>query len=166
MRRKAKSARSQAPDQEAARQKCLRLLGLRARSAGELRDRLKSAGFDQEVIAVVLSDLASAGLVDDEEFARSWVASRLAAGSAGRRKLRWELRRKGISEDLIRCVVDQEIDDDVELQLATQLARRRLRGLPPEEKTLVRLRRALLGRGFGFGTVETVLRHLARQMEH
>lgn len=165
-RRRAKPARAQARDQEAARQKCLRLLGLRARSTAELVERLRSAGFVEEIIAAVLSELESARLVDDEEFARSWVASRQASGGAGRRKLRWELRRKGISEDLIRQVVDQEIDDDAELQLATELAQRRLRGLPAEEKTLARLRRALVGRGFGFDTVDTVLRRIAKQMEH
>ncbi len=153
-------------DQEAARHKCLRLLGLRARSAAELKARLRREAFPEEVIAAVLSDLESASLVNDEEFARTWVASRQAAGGAGRRKLRWELRRKGISEDLIRQVLDAGTDDEAELRLAAQLAQRRLQGQPPEPKTLARLRRLLLGRGFGFDTVEAVLRHIAAEMEH
>jgi len=166
MTRKTSATRPPAHDAEAARQKCLHLLRLRARSAAELRERLTAAGFPQQVIGGVLADLESARLVDDKEFARSWVASRQAAGGAARRKLRWELRRKGISENLIREVVDAEIDDEAELRSATQLAQRRLRGQAPTPQNLSRLRRLLLGRGFGFDTVEAVLRHIAKEMEH
>jgi len=166
MTRKTSPTRPPAHDEEAARQKCLRLLALRARSAAELSDRLKKAAFAERVIAAVLADLQRARLVDDKEFARSWVASRQAAGGAGRRKLRWELRRKGISENLIREVLDADFDDHTELQLASQLAQRRLRAEPLGPKTLPRLRRLLLGRGFGFDTVEAVLRHITKDMEH
>jgi len=166
MRSKASAARREPQDEQAAREKCLRLLGLRARSAAELRDRLKGEGFAQETIASVMRDLESAKLVDDEEFARSWVASRQAALAAGRRRLRWELRRKGVSEELIRRVVDEGVDDETELRLATELARRRLREgeLPVEGKALGRLRRLLAARGFESDTVDTVLRRVGEEI--
>lgn len=164
MRRKASAARRQGA--EAAREKCLRLLSLRARSAEELRDRLKRAGFPEEVTESVLSDLERANLVDDEDFARSWVASRQASGGTGRQKLRWELRRKGISQEIIAEVVDGEIDDETEERQALALARRRLRGQPDEREARARLRRLLLGRGFEFGTVDYVLRRISTEEEH
>ena len=165
MRRKASASRREARDEEAARDRCLRLLGLRARSSEELRERLTRAGFANEVIEVVLSGLERAGLVNDEEFARSWVASRQASGESGRRKLRWELRRKGICEDLIRRVVDQEIDDETEMRQAMALAQRRLKGQPVEPKALPRLRRLLLRRGFGFDAVDSVLQSIVGEAE-
>jgi regulatory protein len=146
--------------QEAAREKCLRLLARRARSAAELRQRLSGVGFEREVIARVLADLDAAGLVDDAEFARAWVASRRAAGGAGREKLRWELRRKGIAEDLIAPAVEEGTSDEMEIAQALALARRRLREEPLDRKSLARLRRLLLGRGFGFDTVDTVMRRI------
>lgn len=151
-------------DAEAARERCLRLLEKRPRSAAELRQRLESEGFEREVIEEVLFRLEQADLVDDEEFARQWVAHRMASG-AGRHRLRWELRRKGIEEELIRRSVDEQIDDDTELEQGLMLARRRLRGGRAEATTLLRLRRFLLGRGYGFDTVECVMRRLASQ-EH
>ena len=153
-------------DEQAARDKCLRLLTLRLRSAAELRTRLSDSGFEEEVIAPVLAQLTRSGLVDDEEFARAWVANRQASGGAGRQKLRWELRRKGISKDLIRRVVDEGIADETETQQALSLARKRLKGDLTEAKTLARLRRLLLGRGFGFETVDSVLQQLTTEAEH
>ena len=152
------------PVEEAAREKCLRLLERRARSAAELRQRLKEAGFEQNTIDSVLGNLERAGLVYDAEFARAWVASRAASGAAGRHKLRWELRRKGIAEELVRQSVDEAVDDATELKQALDLARRRLRGQTADVPALVRLRRLLLGRGYGFGTVEEVVRQLSSQV--
>ena len=149
--------------EEAAREKCLRLLTRRARSAEELRQRLRPAGFEQNTIETVLADLERAGLVDDAEFARLWVADRKRSGQAGRHRLRWELRRKGISDDLIRESVDEAIDDASEVAAALAVARRRLGEQPAEAEALLRLRRFLLGRGYGYSTVETVLRQISSQ---
>jgi len=159
---RAKSSRSGPLDEESAREKCLRLLGTRARAAAELRQRLRTIGFEQNVIESVLADLERAGLVDDEEFARLWVEQRTAAG-AGRHRLRWELRRKGVQEDLIRRAVDEAIGEEMELEQAVALAQRRLRGQSPDAPGLLRLRRYLLGRGYGSGIVERVMRRLASQ---
>ncbi len=148
---------------EAAREACLRLLERRARSAAELRQRLRRTGFEQDIIETVLANLAQAGLVDDAEFARQWVAERIAAGAGGRQKLRWELRRKGIDEDLVRQAVDLTIDDATELEQALDLARRRLRGQPADLPGLLRLKRLLASRGYGYTTVETVIRRLSSE---
>jgi regulatory protein len=154
---------SRPEDEQAARDTCLRLLSRRARSAGELRERLRTGGFSTDVAEGVLSNLEDAGLIDDEEFARSWVAGRKAAGGASRRRIAWELRRKGVDRDLIERVLREEMDDRTELGQAAQLARKKLRGQPVDGKELSRLRRHLLGRGFGFDTVDRVLQAVARE---
>jgi len=163
MRRKRRPADPE--DAHAARERCLRLLSLRSRSTAELRERLARAGYGEGVTEQVLADLSEAGLLDDEEFARAWVASRQVAGGAGRQKLRWELRRKGVSQDVIRREVDEAITDEMELEQGLRLARRRMAGRPAEAEALRRVRRLLLGRGFGFDTVEQVLRRLTREAE-
>jgi len=153
-------------DEQAAREKCLRLLAIRARSAAELRDGMRGVGFGEGVMEAVLLGLERAGLVDDEEFARSWVASRQPSGRSGRRKLRWELRSKGLSEDAIRRAVDEGIDDEMEVRAAMEVVRRRLRGRRAAEQDTARLRRLLVGRGFEFETVSTVLGRMAEEEEH
>jgi regulatory protein len=153
-------------DADAAREKCLRLLSLRARSVGELQDRLKRAGFALNVVESVISDLVDAGLVDDAEFVRSWIASRQAAGGVGRRKLRWELRRKGVSEELLEEAVSKTVSDETEVEQALTLARKRLTGEGTDARRLARLRRLLLSRGFGFDTVDYVMRRVSTEVEH
>lgn len=152
-------------DAEAAREKCLRLLSRRARSEAELRDRLREAGCAEPVAEQVLAGLKEAGLIDDEEFARAWVASRKARGGSGRRKLSWELLRKGVSRELIERVLAEEIDDETERRQAAALAQRRLRGRA-KAQDMTRLRRYLLGRGYGFETVDTVLDSMRQEEEH
>jgi regulatory protein len=160
MRRKA----SPAPDDpEAARESCLCLLTLHARSAAELRDRLRRAGFADDVVEKVVADLAGAGLVDDLEFARSWVAGRQATGGIGKQKLRWELRRKGVASELIERVIEEAIHEDTEIEQALLLARKRLGG--SDAKDLARVRRLLVGRGFGFDIVDAVMRRVSSDGE-
>ncbi len=154
---------SRPDDEQAARDTCLRFLSRRARSAGELRERLRTGGFRADVAEGVLSDLQDAGLIDDEEFARSWVAGRKASGGASRRRIAWELRRKGVDRDLVERVLREEMDDRTELGQAAQLARKKLRGQRVDGKELSRLRRHLLDRGFGFDTVDRVLQAVARE---
>lgn len=152
-------------DEHGAREKCMRLLALRPRSAVELRQRLRQDGYNAGVTETVLAALQEVGLVDDREFARSWIASRMAGGGASRRKLAWELRRKGIPEALIRELVTDGIDDETETEQARQLARRRS---PPEaadqradQRAYQRLRDLLLRRGFEHETVRGVMRELS-----
>ena len=64
-------------DREKAREAALRLLAVRARSEGELDDRLKRKGFDERTSAEVVAALKRVGLVDDEDFARAWVDEKL-----------------------------------------------------------------------------------------
>ena len=125
----------------------------------ELRERLARAGFEARVAAGALAGLAEAGLIDDEEFARSWIASRKAAG-IGRRKLAAELGRKGIDRSMAERLMAEQVDDEVERRQAEAVARRRL-GAEWDAKTLARVRRLLLSRGYGFGTVDDVLQAIA-----
>ncbi len=149
---------------EAARERCLRLLSTRARSEAELRSRLRRAGFSPQVAEAALERLRGAGLVDDAEFARAWVEARRAAGGSGPAKLRWELRRKGVAEELIRRFVDEARDEQAELADALALARRRMAHGPADTAALGRLRRLLLRRGYGDETVESVMsRYLSEE---
>jgi len=163
MRRRSNREASRPDDEQAARDTCLRLLARRARSAGELRERLRTGGFDTEVAESVLSALTEAGLVDDEEFARSWIAARKAAGGASRRRIAWELGRKGVDRKLVERVLQEELNDRTELCQAEQLALKKLRRRRPDGKELSRVRRHLLGRGFGFDTVASALKAVVRE---
>jgi regulatory protein len=160
MRRKSSQNKGRPLDEAAARERCLRLLSVRARSGAELRERLLQVGFSRSVIGRVLAGLAEAGLVDDEEFARSWIAGRKVTG-IGRRRLRAELARKGIERGMIERLIAEQVDDETERGQVETLARRRLARSSVDARTLARLRRFLIGRGYGFEMVDDALRTIA-----
>jgi regulatory protein len=163
MRRKSSERRERPLDESAAREKSLRLLSVRARSIAELRERLVRDGFEGSIVSGLLASLADVGLLDDEEFARSWITSRKATG-VGRRRLAAELGRKGIARSITERLIAEHVDDEGERRQAEAIARKRL-GVQWDAKKLARVRRLLISRGYGFGTVDDVLQAIAAEQE-
>ncbi len=140
---------------EAAYQKALGFLDYRPRSSTEVRKNLEKHGYETEVIELVLERLGRSGLVNDDQFAQTWVDNRSEFRPRGRRMLSMELRQKGLDDEAIEAALSG-LD---EVELATQAARkyqRKLQGLPKPE-----FRRKLAGflarRGFGYDAIEPVL---------
>jgi SOS response regulatory protein OraA/RecX len=82
-----------------------RLLEGRARSVAEVRRRLTGSGFRPELVEGVIERLLDLGLLDDEAFARAWLASRDRAHPRGERALRSELLAKGIAQSTIAVLL-------------------------------------------------------------
>ncbi|MFH0915589.1 MAG: regulatory protein RecX [bacterium] len=90
-----------------ARSRALRLLAARDRSRGEVESRLRKSGFDPEVIADTVTWLEGLGYLDDGRFAATYAAERLRAGW-GERRVRAELRRKGVDRILVERSLEAE----------------------------------------------------------
>ncbi|MDQ4127539.1 MAG: recombination regulator RecX [Actinomycetota bacterium] len=102
------------------------LLGYRARSEGELGQRLGGYGYLDETISGVILRLRELGYLDDEEFAR--LKAREKARRYGPRRVSAELRQGGVDEDLARSVVEEEFAGREELGEARSAAARRYNG--------------------------------------
>ena len=147
------------------REAALRLLRYRLRSHAELVARLRRRGFTANVIADVIADLTSQGLVDDARFARVWAENRMSAGQSGPHRVRAELRIKGVPPALIKETVKAIFGADREAELAATVAERhmrRMRGLPTEVR-LRRLAGLLRRRGFSGSAIAPLLRRQARE---
>jgi regulatory protein len=98
-----------------------------------MESRLRSAGFDAEMVAEELVRLQDVGLLDDERYAQEFAEQALGRRLSGRRAVASSLAAKGVSRPLIeRALQDVEGDEDAR---AAELARSRasrLRGLAPE----------------------------------
>jgi regulatory protein len=91
-----------------ARQVGLTYLSGRARTVREVRDKLQGKEFAAGVIDQAIEDLKRLALLDDREFARRWIESRIAGQrAAGARKFTQDLRRKGIAAELIAEVLEE-----------------------------------------------------------
>jgi regulatory protein len=106
--------------------RALNLLGYRARSEAEVRDRLRRYGYVEETIEVVVDRLRELGYLDDAEFARS--KAREKARRYGPRRVSVELKKSGVGEALAREVVQEEFAGRSEVGEARYAAARRYNG--------------------------------------
>jgi regulatory protein len=106
--------------------RALNLLGFRARSEAEIRERLARYGFVGETIDAVVVRLEELGYLDDAEFARA--KAREKARRYGPRRVSVELKKSGIGEALAREVVQQEFAGRSEVGEARSAAARRYNG--------------------------------------
>ena len=133
------------------------LLKYRLRSETELRSRLKRKKFPDDITESAVCFLKNKSFINDRDFARLWFESRLKR-SCGARRIKQELKLKGISEDLIQETLGSlENYDEEEVVLA--LAKKRLKVLKgiAQDKKRQRLYGFLLRRGFSPDTVIEVL---------
>ena len=112
-----------------------------------------------EVAAAVLDRFEAAGLINDEDFARSWVQSRQRSKGLSSRVLAMELRRKGIDDEISKEVL-AELDPEAERQSAHLLVQRKLRSMSSlDETTKIRRLTGLLARkGYSPGVAFEVVR--------
>lgn len=143
---------SEASREEQARDLCLRLLTVRARTRAELAGQLAKRGYPDDVSDRVLDRLEQVGLVDDADFAEQWVRSRRANAGKGRRALIAELRTKGVDNDIIEATLAAD-EPGAERARAERLVADKLRREKLADGDDAKLARRLVGmlarRGYG-----------------
>ena len=123
----------------------LRALSHRDLSAADLEHRLEAKGFDDSERADALATLQRTGLQNDRRFAESR-AEALASRGAGDARVRYELTRAGVDEEL---VADAIALLEPEPERAQRIAERR--GYGPKTA------RYLSGKGFSEDSIGAVV---------
>ncbi|HET9232893.1 MAG TPA: regulatory protein RecX, partial [Candidatus Eisenbacteria bacterium] len=147
------------PPEERARQLCLGALERRMRSRKQLAQLLQRKRIPSEISVAVLDRLQEVGLINDEAYARAFVASRQRTRPRGNRGLSSELWAKGIAPDVIHRVLDEseEVEDPVATaRRALEPKLRQLAGKPVDERKR-KAEQFLLRRGFSYEVIRTVL---------
>jgi len=142
----------------------LGLLEVRARAKREIETRLAQKGIEEGIIAEVIANLVRLELINDAQFAASWVEAKTRVGGnrpVGRRRLSSELYAKGVAKEQIADAVDVVTNAD-ELALARAAASKKVRTVPSDRDALQKERQKLMGflqrRGFGWEVVKQVTR--------
>jgi regulatory protein len=139
----------------------------RSRSAEEIRERLAGGRVPEPVIRAVITDLSEERLLDDLTFARSWIARRTSRHPSGVRRIRWELRQKGVAPAVIDRAFRESVGEEGDVAQAEEATARalvqgrlqRYRRLAPDRRAR-RIAALLQRRGFAAGTIARVLRTL------
>jgi len=82
------------------------LLGIRARTTHDLRARLVTLGYPPGLVDVTIERLLTLGYLDDDAYARAWVAGRDRSRPRGAGALRRELLRKGLGRELVDATLE------------------------------------------------------------
>lgn len=95
------------------------MLARRPCSKGEISQNLNQHHYTVEVIELVIYKLEKEKLLDDQDFSELWVQNRI--GKYGARRIRQELRHKGVPEETADDVLSR-ISDEQQLEIATAFA--------------------------------------------
>jgi regulatory protein len=133
----------------------MRLLAYRPRSENEMRTALQRKGVKAPLMAETMTRLKETRLLDDAEFARSYVDQRDRTSPRSRRLLRAELRSKGVTSEEPLAEVDEA---DSAYRAAAKRARTIATLAYPDFQR--RLGDFLLRRGFGYDTSRETVKRL------
>ncbi len=140
---------------ERAYERALNFLSYRPRSEEEVRRNLRQKDVNEEVIEVAIERLTRTGLLDDEEFARYWVDNRARFNPRGLRGLRYELRRKGVSHNIIDDALTAFDVQAAAREVAEAGARRLSQEDPPDFRR--KLKAYMARRGFSYQLIKPLV---------
>ncbi len=142
---------------EFARRIALNQLETRARSADELRRAMAKKRVPDDIIEELLGRLERVGLVDDAAFATALVNTRTKVARRGARRIRAELREKGVPDELAEEALST-VDPADEMAAAREFAAKKVRSMAALDPAVARRRLygALARRGFGSDVVRAV----------
>ncbi|MDO9467172.1 MAG: recombination regulator RecX [Thiobacillus sp.] len=143
-----------APQPADLRARALALLARREHSRAELTRKLERAGFAHEDIAALLDEFETKNWLSDRRFAESYVADHRAR--AGSIKLAYDLRQRGVGEDIIEAVLGENRDS--ELERAREVWKKKFGAPPVDASEKAKQMRFLQGRGFTQEIIQKTLR--------
>lgn len=139
---------------DALKARALRLLSGREHSRAELARKLGSEA-NQDELDALLDRLESLDLLSDARFAESYVRSRQAR--IGNRRLRMELRQKGVADDLIDSALNEGVDTD-DAARAREVWEKKFGRQPADAREWARQARFLQSRGFAADVIHQILK--------
>ncbi len=141
--------------------KALELLGRRPHFRAQLERKLRDRGYDDGEVADTVARLAAAGYLDDERLAREFAAARAGRAGEGVRRVRAELRRRGVAgETAARALAETLPDDDAPAAAAAAAKWRRAHRMEAAA-----LARHLDRKGFSRRAILRVLREMGESAE-
>ena len=143
-------------EEEMAFQRALRYIQFRERSETEVVRYLQKFNVSADIITKVLDHLRYLELINDDKFAEHWAENRNAFRPRSRRVLTMELRKKGISEEVIAQVM-QSMPSEEELAYQSAMKQARRYHDLPRQEFHHKLSNYLSRRGFSYEVISPVI---------
>lgn len=132
------------------------------RTEAELRrlmhQRVEPGGNAAAILDAVVKRLREHGYLDDAAYAETYARLRHENEKFGARRVRQDLRQKGLNSELVKQTIDARYGTSNEEALArAHLERKRIKK-PENEKETARVMRRLVTAGFSTPTIYKILR--------
>lgn len=139
----------------------LKYIGLRMRSVKEIERYLSKKGLSAVTIDRVIQYCKDNKYINDTEFAKTFARDKINLNKIGPLKIRSMLREKGISNQTIDEVFEELVDNDEQIEMATELGQKKLKSIAQKEKSKEKIYRFLRQRGFSNYVIVEALRKLS-----
>lgn len=144
-----------ANDTRRARERALYLLDARDYSYTELFKKLE-VNYDEDICYEVLNSLAELGVVDDRRYAQRLGEYLIEKKRFGRYRAAMEMKRRGLSKDLISETLDK-YDEDSVVRLY-ELVKEKYEQYLTDQKGVNRVKNALVRKGFSYDDINAVIK--------
>jgi len=145
-----------------------RLLSYRWYTKKEIETKLIQKGYSKEMVQVVISELEEMRYLDDQRFTMNWIEGRAQRKLLGKKRLKQELKDKGIEERIILQKLEDFFSAGKDLELALLAARKKAslsRDLD-KDKLKRRLADFLQRRGFDYQIIKKVITILEEEVNN
>ena len=144
----------------------LAFLSNRPRSINEVVEKLKKKKVVNDVIDRVVSELKRCGYLNDEDFSRRWIEGHLQR-AGGPKKIAHDLRKRGISEDIINAILIEYAPQLNSRERAIELLRKQMWRYKSLDlhKARVRMYGFLARRGYGANTIIDIVDMFCKELE-
>lgn len=145
-----------------AKQKSIRMLAAKDQSEFEIRSKLLKQGFDSEIAEIAIMQLKSMGYINDMLYTRKYISDRLKLKPKSKKALFYELKNKGIDDNIIEEALNEtEVDEE---QLAFRLAKKKYGKYNVNESEIQRRIVSFLShRGFSYETAAEIIEQLKEE---
>lgn len=149
-----------------AKQTAYNYIAYKPRTESQVRTKLKEKSFPKEAIDKSIEFLYEFKYLDDEKYALDFVRNYLNLKGAGKIKLAVELKKRGISQELINNAIQTHFPEDAAV-LAMDTANAYLKKISYKtmDKQKNSLRNFLLRQGFEYNTINTTMNELFENNE-
>lgn len=147
---------SAANDYRRARERALYLLDARDYSFVELYRKLEK-NYDEDICLRVCKNMAELRLINDRRYAESLTRQLFEVKRVGMFKAKQELKRRGLSDNIIEEAVEPYADEEESFSRLEELVERKYERYLTDEKGVKKVKNALLRQGYRYAEINAVL---------
>ncbi len=149
-------------EKDGALDKALTHLSATRKTERQIGDFLRKKGYLEGVIDYVVDKLKGYGFLDDGEYAESY--AEFAAKKKGVRLIRAEMRKRGLSEEVVDAAMES-VDEQTQEEAARGILEKYMRNKPVDRTSLQKAANYLVGKGFSYDVIKRALRAFGEMEE-